>query len=89
MKNLNKKGNEKKNQTNKQKTLSTLFIRISIKSRTNIDDLVTWNTWFAINYVFGITQFFFIYLFYLLLLLLLLFLCRSNNLYLRQPSLVF
>jgi hypothetical protein len=49
--------------------LEKLFIRISIKSRTNvvmviclsivIDDLVTWNTWYAISYVFGITQFFF------------------------------
>jgi hypothetical protein len=55
-------------------TWSTLFIRISIKSRTNIvmviclsiviDDLVTWNTWYAISYVFGITQFFFFFFIY-------------------------
>ena len=51
-----------------------------------IDDLVTWNTWYAISYVFGITHFFFFFFFHLLLLS---FLCRSNNLYLRQPSLVF
>ena len=48
-----------------------------------IDDLVAWNTWYTISYVFGITHFFFLHL------LLLSFLCRSNNLYLRQPSLVF
>jgi asparagine N-glycosylation enzyme membrane subunit Stt3 len=51
---------------------STLFIRISIKSRTNIvmviclsvviDYLVTWNTWYAISYVFGITLFFLFFL---------------------------
>ena len=30
-----------------------------------IDDLVTWNTWYAISYVFGITHFFFFFFFFI------------------------
>ena len=54
-----------------------------------IDDLVTWNTWFTIDYVFGITQFFLFSLFIIIIITnVLLFLRSSNNLYLRQPSVV-
>jgi hypothetical protein len=34
-----------------------------------IDDLVTWNTWFAINYVFGITQIFFLFILFIIIII--------------------
>ena len=34
-----------------------------------IDDLVTWNTWFAINYVFGITQIFYLFILFIIIII--------------------